>query len=219
MTAELGPDEARIRHYLVRLGDALTPPLPPKDPDVDRPITPTRIIPPGAPLPARSPQPDEAPPWRTPPPPPPTAPPPAGPLPFPAPPSEPRIVEVRHVHEIVLTSPDPDPDPSRWERITGWVLGIAPPWKIGAALAAAAVPIPWTGYSAGTTWAYTVGEARQMHMGVGYGLAFGCFALAAHRCARRRSLLALTGTAVTFIGLFGAMHWYDPILWTTGVRP
>ncbi|MFF2650585.1 hypothetical protein [Streptomyces sp. NPDC058045] len=64
MTA-IGADEHRARYYLHRagarpIGHLLEHPVP------DQPITPTRIIPAGAELPKRAPEPGEVPPWRAP---------------------------------------------------------------------------------------------------------------------------------------------------------
>lgn len=224
MTAQPSPggDELRIRAYLralrVRPFGHQEPPV--SIPEPRRPVTPTRVIPAGAPLPARPPEPGEAPPWRPPPPPPPPAEP--DPLPVPPPP-EPRPIEVRHVHEVVLTWPEPDPEPDpqpglwsrTWTAVTGRISG----WKALIALAAAVLPIPWTGYSAAVTWHYTITQARAMHQGFGYALAFGAFTLAVHKVTRGHGgAVALFFCAVTFIGLFGAMSWYDPILWLTGVH-
>lgn len=117
--------------------------------------------------------------------------------------------------------PEPEPDeqgPGVWSRTWDAFTDRVSPWKAVLALAVAVVPIPWTGYSAAVTWAYTVSEARGFHLGFGYGLGFGAFVLAVRRLTRTRSVLALWCTAVTFIGLFGAMSWYDPILWLTGVH-
>ncbi|CAL9662627.1 hypothetical protein [Streptomyces sp. enrichment culture] len=96
-----GGDELRARHYLRRLGAR---PLGHQEPPVSipeprRPVTPTRVIPAGAPLPQRPPEPGEEPPWRTPPPPPVITSPPS-PVPAPPPPAE--VVLHHHVHEIVL---------------------------------------------------------------------------------------------------------------------
>lgn len=219
----LGGDELRIRALLralhVRPFGHQEPTVPDQQPE-RRTVTPTRVIPAGADLPARPPEPGEAPPWRTPPPPPP---PPAAPPPLPVQPApEPQPVEIRHVHEVVLTWPDPDPEPDpqpgRWERAWSTLTGRISGWKALIALAAAVLPIPWTGYSAAVTWHYTVSEARGMNVGFGYGLAFGTFLLAAHRLVGRGGAVALFFCAVTFIGLFGAMSWYDPIQWLTGVH-
>lgn len=89
---------------------------------------------------------------------------------------------------------------------------------MGVALALAVVPIPGSGYSAATTWHYTVSEARGM--GVGYGYAVGLIPLAyagllltrVGPTAPRLWLLAVTG-----IGAFGAVSWFDPITLLTGV--
>lgn len=92
------------------------------------------------------------------------------------------------------------------------------PWKAGLALFAAVTPIPWTGYSAAVTWHYTITEARALHTGLGYALAFGTFALAVKKLTRGRGgTVCLFFCATTFVGLFGAMSWYDPIHWLTGV--
>lgn len=182
-----------------------------------RPVTPTRVIPAGADLPARAPEPGEAPPWRTPPPPPPIAPP---PLPVPPDP-QPRTVEVRHVHDIrvTLADPDPEPDPSRRERLTAWLGAYIKPWQAVIALALALLPIPGVGYSAATIWHYTVGEARD-GFGAGWGYAFGLIPLALAITAIVRkggSPLRLFALTVTFIGSFAAFSWYDPVQFLTGV--
>jgi hypothetical protein len=119
--------------------------------------------------------------------------------------------------EPPVEEPVPPDEPGTWSRAWDAVTARVKPWKAIVALAAAVVPIPWTGYSAAVTWAYTVSEARGIHQGFGYALAFGTFTLAGRRLVNTRSVIALWATAVTFIGLFSAMSWYDPILWLTGV--
>lgn len=218
-----GADEMRIRHFLRTLGARpfghahdtrkRTPMT-----DDRRPITPTRIIPAGADLPARAPQPGEAPPWRTPPPPPPPVIPPPAPWPPPAPPP-PGPIEVRVIVDLApLIEPEPEPEPSRWSRTWDAITDRINPWKAALALFAAVTPIPWTGYSAAVTWHYTITEARELHVGLGYTLAFGTFALAANKLVRSRGgTVCLFFCATTLIGLFGAMSWYDPIHILTGV--
>ncbi|MFF5842138.1 hypothetical protein ACFY74_11795 [Streptomyces massasporeus] len=217
MGAQPGPDgqELRARYLLRRLGARpfghQEPPMHEPEP---RPVTPTRVIPAGAPLPARPPEPGEEPPWRTPPPPPPPVP------PVPADP-EPRIVEVRHVHEVILTSPDPDPepDPSRWERLGGWLGAYVRPWHAVLALFLAVLPIPGVGYSAATIWHYTVGLGRDS-WGIGWGYALGLipFALAVTTLLRRGgNPLRLFFLTVTFIGSLASLSWYDPVQFLTGV--
>ncbi len=225
MAAPPWPDgqELRIRAYLRRLH---VRPFGHQEPTVSdddrRPVTPTRVIPAGAELPARPPEPGEIPPWRRTPPPPP--PPPVVPPPIPAQPGpDAQPLEIRHVHEITLTWADPDPEPQEqpglWARAWAAATGRISAWKAALALAAAVTPIPWTGYSAAVTWHYTVTEARALHQGLGYALAFGTFGLAAHKLTRGRGgTVSLFLCAVTFIGLFGAMSWYDPIQWLTGVH-
>lgn len=181
---------------------------------VPRPITPTRVLPAGAPLPARPPEPDEVPPWWAPP----AAPPP------PAAPREVHAAEqpqplVVHVH-IDTPEPEPEPEPTRWERLTARTKRIGRPWQYAATLALALAPIPGSGYSAATTWHYCVSQARD-GFGIGYGYALGGipFALAVTVIARKGgNLPRLLALAITFVGLFGAMSWYDPILFLTGVH-
>ena len=181
----------------------------------DDPITPARIYPAGTPLPpaAAAPPPplgpDFIPPWRAapPPPPPPAVPPPAA-------------VEIHHVHtHIVVAADEPEPEPeSRWSRLWDWATSIAAPWKITAALAGAVIPIPWTGYSAVTTWAFTLSEAREMHVDFAYGLGGAALLLTVQRFRRTHGLFALWGVAVAGVGFSGAMDWFDPITALTGVH-
>ncbi|MFD5002203.1 hypothetical protein ACFWMV_04775 [Streptomyces mutabilis] len=203
MTAQ-GADEQRVRVFLRALGAR---PFGHQEPPVrepaPRPVTPTRVIPVGAPLPARAPEPGEAPPWRTPPPPPPP----------PAP--EPRPVEVRHVHEIVLTSPepDPDPDPPLWSRL--WDRLIT--WRMIAAILAAITP--WAaGQSPVGLWSHTVHQARTdagvLAAYVIAGVALTC-AWALDRRTGRVIPRFLLVTAS--LGAFGVVSWYDPVLFLTGV--
>ncbi|MFE7754304.1 hypothetical protein [Streptomyces sp. NPDC057429] len=183
----------------------------------DHPITPTRVIPAGAPLPDRGPLPGELPPWwrapAPPPPPPPAvvAPPAAAPPPLP----DPQI----HVH-VVIPYEEP-PEPTRRERLWAWVRTIGRPWQVCGALILALVPVPGTGYSVATTWAHTVGEARgAWGQGTGYALALTPLAIAVIRITRSGgTLLRLLLLAVSLIGLTGAISLYDPITWITGVRP
>ncbi|MEU9333153.1 hypothetical protein AB0D49_08305 [Streptomyces sp. NPDC048290] len=174
----------------------------------DKPVTPTRIIPAGAALPARPPAPREAPPWR---PPPPAVPP---------PPDPPPVAQVHHTHEIVLTWTPPEPEPSRWERLTAWLGRYIRPWHAAIGLTTAVLPIPGTGYSAATTWHYTVGLARDS-FGAGWGYSLGAvpLALAVSVIVRRGgSPLRLFALTVTGIGALGALSWWDPIQMITGVQ-
>ncbi|MFI5687869.1 hypothetical protein [Streptomyces sp. NPDC051636] len=218
MGAQPSPDgdELRARHHLRRLGAR---PLGHQEPTVSipeprRPVTPTRVIPAGTPLPARLPEPGEAPPWRTPPPPPP---PPADSGPLPVPPApEPRTVEVRHVHEIVLTSPDPDPEPGPrlWER--AWDALVT--WRMIVAIIVAF--LPWAnGRSPVGIWGHTVHQART-EAGIGAAYVIAGVALAAAWGLDRH-----TGRAVprfllvtALVGGLGVLNWFDPILALTGVH-
>jgi len=213
-------DELRARAYLralrARPFGHQEPPMSNPEP---RAVTPTRVIPAGAPLPARPPEQDELPPWRTPPPPPPppaVVPPPIPPQPGPA--AQP--LEVHHVHEVTLVWPDEEPEePSRWERFTAWLGRYVRPWHAVIALAGALLPIPGTGYSAATTWHYTVGLAREdWGVGVGYGFGLVPLCLASTTVARRGgSPTRLFVLTVTFIGSLAAFSWWDPIQALTGV--
>ncbi|MFF1498687.1 hypothetical protein ACFVZR_02120 [Streptomyces sp. NPDC058316] len=112
----------------------------------------------------------------------------------------------------------PEPEPGRWARLWDAITARVKPWQAVAALAGAVIPVPWTGYSAATTWAATMSEARDIHVAVGYCLAVGAFALTMRRFMKRRGVLALWGVAVTGIGLFGAASWYDVVVVMTGVH-
>ncbi|MFF1483118.1 hypothetical protein ACIGZH_01755 [Streptomyces sp. NPDC058319] len=184
-----------------------------------RPITPTRIIPAGAPLPERAPEPGEVPPWRLPPPPPPppAVPDPPPPPPDPGPPGGISVVHHVHVHEFVLT--EPERQPSRWERLTAWLGRYIRPWDAVIGLTCGLVPIPGTGYSAATTWHYTVGTARET-WGVGWGYGFGLvpLALTANAIVRHGGSPArLFFLTVTFVGSLAALSWWDPVQALTGV--
>lgn len=83
-------------------------------------------------------------------------------------------------------------------------------------------PIPFTGYSAATTWAYAVSEIRAEHgYGWGYATAAGALALACLYDARGRHWRVITraSAVVALVGVLGAIHWYDPITLITGVHP
>ncbi|MEU6168073.1 hypothetical protein [Streptomyces tanashiensis] len=181
----------------------------------EHPITPTRIIPAGAPLPERPPAPGDIPPWRAPAPPAPPAPP-ATPtaMPWPTPPT-PGPIEV-HVTFLPVEEP---PEPSRGERLWSWVTSIAKPWKIVAALIAALLPIPGVGYSAAGVWAYTVGQARtEVGIPWAYGLAVVPLLLASRALQRTRALRFLVAAVIALIGLiFGALSPFDVVTILTGV--
>ncbi|MFE6428151.1 hypothetical protein ACFVOB_22200 [Streptomyces rochei] len=182
-----------------------------------RPVTPTRIIPAGAPLPARPPEPGESPPWRTPPPSPPPMVPPAPPSdPWPAAPPPGPV----HVHVTVDLAPaEPEPEPSRRERLTTWLGRHVRPWHAVLGLSAAVVPIPGVGHSAATVWHYTVGLGRE-EFGAGQGYALGLvpLLLAVTIIVRRGGTpLRLFFLAVTAIGSLASFSWYDPVQILTGV--
>ena len=183
------------------------------------PITPTRIIPAGWPVPR------PAPPAAPPPPPPaaPTVPPPAAPGGggwSPPPPPWGAPIELRVV--FVPMAPVPVPEPTFRERLTGWLTDRLRPlwtWRGVIAIGLAVFPIPWTGYSAATTWASTVYQARQFGYGWGYALGGGAVLLAGYALRRGGPTAPrmFAGT-VAAIGFLGAISLYDPVLIMTGVH-
>ncbi|WP_329592149.1 hypothetical protein OG195_27345 [Streptomyces sp. NBC_01362] len=189
----------------------------------DRPITPTRIIPAGSPLPERGPEPGEIPPWRTAPAPPaPPAPPvmpPAAPPAAPPPPPVQQIFIPQGPFEVHVTLQPPEPEPTRWERFTAWVGQFGRPWQICGGVALALLPIPGVGYSVATTWASVVSETRDAGgQGTAYALACTPLAWALLRIYYSGGTIRrLTVLAVALVGLTGAFHLYDPVTWVTGV--
>ncbi|XUM01244.1 hypothetical protein ACQ86F_31690 [Streptomyces venezuelae ATCC 10712] len=179
----------------------------------DRPITPTRIIPAGAPLPDRPPAPGDIPPWREPvAPPAPPSPPMAMPWPEPPPPGPIEVV-------VTFLPAEEPPEPTRGERLWAWLTSIAKPWKIVLALLAALLPIPGVGYSAAGVWAYTVGLARtEVGIPWAYALTGVPLLLAGRLLHRTRALRFLVAAAIALIGLlFGALSPFDLVTITTGV--
>lgn len=224
MIREPGPDERRVRYLLARVGarpfghshDRTTTMS--KKP-ITPPITPTRIIPAGTPLPtplpAGPPQPGQVPPWRTaptPPPPPPPPPPPVAVVPSPAP----QPIEVRHVHEVLLVVPEPEPErgPRLWERL--WDALVT--WRMLVAILAAL--LPWyEGRSPVGIWAHTVHRART-EAGVG-----AAYLIAGVAIATTWALDRHTGRVVprfllvtALIGGFGVLDWFDALTLITGVH-
>jgi hypothetical protein len=203
-----GADELRIRAFLRALR---VRPLGHQEPPVsDRPIVPSRVIPAGAPLPARPPEPGEVPPWWAPPPPPP-APPAMAPVPAPPPPPS-GPLEVR-VTLVPVPVPEPEPEPRWWERLWDRVAT----WRMAVALGAALTP--WAGgQSPVGIWSATVHQARtEAGIGAAYviaGVALGA-AWALDRHTGRAVPRALLVTAS--LGATGVLHWWDPILALTGV--
>ncbi|UUU21701.1 hypothetical protein [Streptomyces sp. DSM 40750] len=206
-----GGDELRARAYLRALRAR---PFGHQEPDMpDSPITPTRIIPAGAPLPARAPEPGEAPPWRTPPPPPPPVIPPAAPWPPPAPPPGP--IEVRVTVDLApIREPEPAPEPGLLARLWDWLVT----WRMISAILAAL--LPWAaGQSPVGIWSHTVHQAR-IEASIGGAYVIATVALAAAWGLDRYSgrwlprFLLVTAS----LGAFGVLHWWDPILLFTGVN-
>ncbi|MBE1598974.1 hypothetical protein [Streptomyces stelliscabiei] len=217
MSREPGPDERRTRYLLARLGarplghSHHTPQRTPMTGD-RRPITPTRIIPAGAPLPSRPPAPGEAPPWRTPPPPPPAPPalPPSAPWP-PAP--APGPIEVRVTVDLVAPA-EPEPEPGLLARLWDWLVT----WRMISAILAAL--LPWAaGQSPVGIWSHTVYQART-EAGVGAAYVIAAVALAAAWALDRHTgrWLPRVLLVTSSLGAFGVLHWWDPFLLLTGVH-
>ncbi|MFE7624643.1 hypothetical protein [Streptomyces sp. NPDC057509] len=191
----------------------------------NRPITPTRIIPAGAPLPNRGPHTGEIPPWREQPAP--AAPPPAGPaappaplaVPTPPPPPSPEPPPV-HVHVTVQPGPYYDPvEPTRRERFWAWLRTFGRPWQIAGALLLTVLPVPYTHYSAMATAAYATAQAR-VHWGAptGYVIALIPLAWACAHTRRRPTVLRLCIVAISLGGLLGALDPFDLVTAYTGVH-
>ncbi|MFD8577168.1 hypothetical protein ACFV1H_17780 [Streptomyces virginiae] len=181
----------------------------------EAPITPTRVIPPGAALPARPPEPGEVPPWRATPPPAPPPPPPVEPRWYSAPappPPEPGPIEIRITYTPYV---EPDP-PYDWSWLWRW----ARPWASFAAAAIALAPVLPDWHGLGTVWAAALTDCRtDAGLLPAYVLASlsvaGPFAL---DLARPR-LWTRTALAIGLIGTFGMVHPYDIVTAVTGVHP
>lgn len=216
MTAPTGADEIRAAHYLRARGLGYTPGATMTEP----PITPTRIIPAGAPLPGRAPAPGELPPWWEPPPAPPAPPQAAPPTPTPEPQPDRPIQVYVTVQPGPFYEPEPLPEPTLWERAGAALRRIGRPWQLALALGLAAAPIPHDhGYSAATTWHYVIAQTRHDHGAPwAYALGFGVLTAAAALLVRKPGLVRLWVLAVALIGALGAIAWFDPITALTGVH-
>ncbi|MFI9079136.1 hypothetical protein ACIGW8_22145 [Streptomyces sioyaensis] len=190
----------------------------------DQPITPTRIIPAGQPLPQAPPFPQaphgatDLPPWRTaaPPPRPPAGPPAVPPPPPPwAPPPASGPIEVRVTVDLVAPQPEPEPEGKDWS----WLTSRIRPW---ASLISAVVVLgPWFGgRSIVSGWSMTTHAART-EAGIlpAYIIAGGALALMVLADSRRPRWWTRGALMVALIGGTGAMAWFDPVQFLTGVRP
>ncbi|MDJ0460608.1 hypothetical protein [Streptomyces sp. H27-C3] len=186
----------------------------------DKPITPTRIIPAGASLPARPPGPDDIPPWRTPtphtpapfppPPPPPVAAPPRTPWPDPPPPGP---IQVRVTVDL---APAPEPERSRWD--FGWLWAWLRPWQSLVAAGLAVAPF-FGGDSLISAWSVTLDTARaEAGVPAAYVLGGTALGLAFLADKYRGHLLARVLLITAMVGGTGALDWFDPITALTGVR-
>jgi hypothetical protein len=180
----------------------------------ETPIIPARIIPPGAPLPARPPEPGEMPPWRGTPPPPV---PPTGPTWYAAAAPEPDPAPLAVRVTVDLVYPEPEPEPARdWSWLWAW----ARPWTSLAGAALAVAPLGPDRYSLATGWAAALTECRtEAGLMPAYILALGGVGLAFAIDLVRPRLLTRTGLAVTLIGTVGMAKPYDIVTAVTGVHP
>ncbi|MEU9643614.1 hypothetical protein [Streptomyces sp. NPDC048188] len=220
MSAQPPPegDELRARALLRALHAR---PFGHQDPDMNepapRPVTPTRVIPSGAPLPARPPEPGELPPWRTPPSPPPPVAPPSAPAPA-APPPVPPPQVVHHLHEVLLAEPAPQPPPALWARAWDWLWEHLVTWRMAVAILAAL--LPWLdGHSPVSLWAGAVHQART-EAGVLAAYVITAVAFTAAWVLDRRTGRALPRVLLVTatLGALGVLDWWDPILMITGVH-
>lgn len=190
----------------------------------DQPITPTRIIPAGEPIPA-PPMPYaphdavDLPPWRTP------APPPRAAAPPPPPPADPPIrtaaadpdpapLAVRVTVDLVY----PEAEPARrWN--WAWLTSRLRPWS--SLVAAVLVLAPWLGgHSITGGWSALLNECRDTYSISGaYVLAGTALGLALLGERIRPGLATRAALIVALVGGTGALGWYDPITALTGVRP
>lgn len=187
----------------------------------DRPITPTRIIPAGAPLPNRGPLPGELPPWWEQPapanePPSPPGPPPAVPT---AAAPDPALLPAPQVHVHVVVPYEPPPEPTRWQRFAAWLRGYGRPYQIAGALLLTVLPAPGTRYSAMTTAAYATAQARtEWGAPTGYALALVPLAWACAHTRRHPTIPRLCTVAIALGGLLGALDPFDLVTAYTGVH-
>ncbi|MFJ8855113.1 hypothetical protein [Streptomyces sp. NPDC102437] len=201
-------------------------------------ITPTRIIPAGTPLPPRSPEPGETPPWRASPPPP--APPPAPMPPKTAPAAPPAAppglppqwgtdwpwgggqpqpqgpIELRVQVEMLPVEPE-----LTWrDRLRAMVMRwIRPVLTLRGAVALALAVMPIHGSeSAATIWRDTVADARELSLYAGYFVGAAPLALSWWSLTRvGPTAPRLWLLAVSVIGATAAITPYDIIQILTGV--
>lgn len=184
-----------------------------------RPITPTRVIPAGQtmPRPPVHPEPAAPPPPTPPPPSPPSPPASREPEPWWEKPPSPAPVEVHHTHTVEVTLvAQPEPEVPRWQ--FGWLRAWLRPWQTLIAAAIALLPSPAYGHSLTSAWAAVLQEEREHGLGTPYALAVALLALAALLDRRHPAWWTRTLLVVAVLGGTGALGWYDPVTWLTGVR-
>lgn len=127
-------------------------------------------------------------------------------------------IEVRVKVELL---PVEEPELTWRDRLRAMVARLLRPlmtWRGAVALFLAVAPIPGVGESAVTIWHYTVSEAREMSIGTGYAVGLVPLAVSGWLLTRvGPTAPRLWALAVTTIGAFGAMSWYDLVQLFTGV--
>ncbi|WP_157996936.1 hypothetical protein, partial [Streptomyces otsuchiensis] len=114
--------------------------------------------------------------------------------------------------------------PVETRQVSWWrrALSASRPWTTFIGLGLAVVPVPWTGYSAATTWASCVYYARETGGGaIGYGLAIGALAFSSILIARARTypqiLISRCALGCAVVGVWQVVHPWDFIQALTGV--
>lgn len=197
-------DEHRVRRHLRALGARPVGHAQETTTMSSEPVTPIRIIPAGAPLPARPPEPGETPLWHT-------APPPPSAVPASSPP--PTEVVVHVIHDAAIPPAPPPPAPL-WARAWDWLAR----WRVITALATALVPW-WAGTSPVSAWAHTLHQARtEAGTGAAYVIAGAALAAAWALDKHTNRWIPRVLLTTALIGSLGAMAWFDPITALTGVH-
>lgn len=138
------------------------------------------------------------------------------PAPEPEPPAPAAPLEV--VHRVEVDVVPPPAKQSRWS--FAWLRRHLRPWQSLIAAALAVIPQPsYGGHSLATAWSSVLDEARGDSLSTAYLLAAGLLAVALFLDIRKGRWWARTLLVTALVGGTGALGWYDPITWLTGVRP
>lgn len=119
---------------------------------------------------------------------------------------------------VTKTAPEPAPEqherePRDWTWLTAWLR----PWQTLAAGAVAVLPV-FNGWSLATGWAEILHDMRADTLSGAYTTA-GVALVATFALDLRRSRLLTRAFLITaVVGGTGALDWYDPITFVTGVH-